>query len=86
MEIRRSASSGSATMGAGIAQVCVQAGFETVGREVDAELGERAREPIEHFLDAQRREGPAEPDERDAALGAADAHDRARRASRAATS
>jgi 3-hydroxybutyryl-CoA dehydrogenase len=37
-------------MGAGIAQVCVQRGFETVGREVSHELCERARGTIEHFL------------------------------------
>ncbi|MGH3004585.1 MAG: 3-hydroxyacyl-CoA dehydrogenase NAD-binding domain-containing protein, partial [Gaiellaceae bacterium] len=41
---------GLGTMGAGIAQVCVQAGVETVGREVSAELGERARARIDHYL------------------------------------
>ena len=33
---------GLGAMGAGIAQLCVEAGVETVGREVTAELGERA--------------------------------------------
>jgi 3-hydroxybutyryl-CoA dehydrogenase len=41
---------GLGTMGAGIAQVCIQAGVETVGREVSAELGEAARARIEHYL------------------------------------
>src|SRR2546421_449346 len=37
-------------MGAGIAQVCVQAGLDTVGREVTPELGERGRATIERYL------------------------------------
>ena len=41
---------GLGTMGAGIAQVCVQAGIETVGREVTDELCERARGLIAHYL------------------------------------
>jgi 3-hydroxyacyl-CoA dehydrogenase len=41
---------GLGTMGAGIAQVCMQAGVETVGREVSAELCERARMRAEHYL------------------------------------
>ncbi|MGH3116017.1 MAG: 3-hydroxyacyl-CoA dehydrogenase NAD-binding domain-containing protein, partial [Gaiellales bacterium] len=34
---------GLGTMGAGIAQVSVQSGFDTVGREISHELIERAR-------------------------------------------
>jgi 3-hydroxyacyl-CoA dehydrogenase len=41
---------GLGTMGAGIAQLAVEAGFETVGREVTDELGATARGRIEHFL------------------------------------
>jgi 3-hydroxybutyryl-CoA dehydrogenase len=41
---------GLGTMGAGIAQLCVEAGLETVGRDVTDELGERARGRIAHFL------------------------------------
>jgi len=41
---------GLGTMGAGIAQLAVEAGLETVGHEVTYELGERARARIEHFL------------------------------------
>ena len=36
-------------MGAGIAQIALQAGNEVVGREVTAELGEQARSRIDHF-------------------------------------
>src|SRR6266487_3673878 len=38
---------GLGTMGAGIAQLAVEAGLETVGREVIDELGEKARGRIE---------------------------------------
>ncbi len=50
MDIRKVGVVGLGTMGAGIAQVCVQAGVETVGREVTDELGEAARERIDHYL------------------------------------
>ncbi len=59
---------GLGTMGAGIAQVCVQAGIETVGREVSEELAERARERIAHYLGRGVEKGRSTPEERDAAL------------------
>jgi 3-hydroxybutyryl-CoA dehydrogenase len=55
-------------MGAGIAQLCVEAGFETVGREVTPELGEQARERIAHFLTRKVEKGLLAQDERDAAV------------------
>jgi 3-hydroxybutyryl-CoA dehydrogenase len=55
-------------MGAGIAQVCVQAGVETVGREVTDELGDAARARIEHYLSRGVEKGRLSADERDAAL------------------
>ncbi|HEV8603692.1 MAG TPA: 3-hydroxyacyl-CoA dehydrogenase family protein [Gaiellaceae bacterium] len=69
MEIRRVGVVGLGTMGAGIAQVSVQAGFETVGREVSEELCERARGTIEHYLGRAVEKGRMTQDERDAALG-----------------
>src|SRR6267143_740068 len=54
-------------MGAGIAQLCVEAGLETVGREVTPELGEKARERIGHFLTRKVEKGRLELAERDAA-------------------
>jgi len=48
---------GLGTMGAGIAQLAVEAGLETVGREVTDELGERAQTRIEHFLSRKRDKG-----------------------------
>ncbi len=69
MEIAKVAVVGLGTMGAGIAQLCVQAGFETVGREVTEELGERGRATIEHYLARGVEKGRLTQDERDAALG-----------------
>jgi 3-hydroxybutyryl-CoA dehydrogenase len=67
-EIQRVGVVGLGTMGAGIAQVCVQAGVETVGREVTAELGERARERIAHYLGRGVEKGRLSAEECDAAL------------------
>jgi 3-hydroxybutyryl-CoA dehydrogenase len=68
-EIRRVGVVGLGTMGAGIAQLCVEAGVETVGREVTDELGGRARERIAHFLMRKVEKGLLPAEERDAALG-----------------
>ncbi|HXL43461.1 MAG TPA: 3-hydroxyacyl-CoA dehydrogenase family protein [Gaiellaceae bacterium] len=68
VEVRKVGVVGLGTMGAGIAQVCVQAGIETVGREVSEELAERARERIAHYLGRGVEKGRSTPEERDAAL------------------
>ena len=69
MEIRRVGVVGLGTMGAGIAQVSVQSGHETVGREISGELNERARSTIDRYLtSAVEKERMTEAD-RDAALG-----------------
>jgi 3-hydroxybutyryl-CoA dehydrogenase len=47
-------------MGAGIAQLCVEAGIDTVGREVTSELGEKARDRIGHFLTRKVEKGQIE--------------------------
>src|SRR2546423_12360520 len=54
-------------MGAGIAQVCVQGGVEVAGREVSAELGERAAARIGHFLTRAVEKGRMEQADHDAA-------------------
>ena len=69
MEIRKVGIVGLGTMGAGIAQLCVQAGFETVGREMTPELAARGRSQIERFLDRNVEKGRMTAEERDAALG-----------------
>jgi 3-hydroxybutyryl-CoA dehydrogenase len=66
--IRKVGVVGLGTMGAGIAQVSVQSGFETVGREVTAELGERGRATIERYLGRGVEKGRMSETERDAAL------------------
>ena len=59
---------GLGAMGAGIAQLCVEAGVNTVGREVTAELGEGARERIGHFLTRKVEKGQLEQGARDEAV------------------
>ena len=49
-EIRAIGVVGLGAMGAGIAQLAIEAGYETVGREVSDELGRAAQERIAHFL------------------------------------
>ncbi len=68
MEIRTVGVVGLGTMGAGIAQVCAQAGFDVVGREVSAELAARARDAIAGRLDRAVEKGKLGGEERDAAL------------------
>jgi 3-hydroxybutyryl-CoA dehydrogenase len=67
-EISRVGVVGLGTMGAGIAQVCLQAGLEVVGREVEAELGEAARGRIDHYLSRGVEKGRLSAEDKDAAL------------------
>ena len=59
---------GLGAMGAGIAQLCVEAGVDTVGREVSRELADGARDRIAHFLTRKVEKGQLEPEARDAAV------------------
>jgi 3-hydroxybutyryl-CoA dehydrogenase len=59
---------GLGAMGAGIAQLAVEAGFETVGREVDAARGDAARARIGHFLTRKVEKGRLEQAARDEAM------------------
>src|SRR5205823_8447742 len=68
-EIRKVGVVGLGTMGAGIAQVSVQAGYETVGREVSDELGERGKATIDRYLTRGVEKERLTQDEKDAALG-----------------
>jgi 3-hydroxybutyryl-CoA dehydrogenase len=67
-EIKKVGVVGLGTMGAGIAQLAVEAGFETVGREVSMDLAESARDRIGHFLTRKVEKGTLEQAERDAAV------------------
>ena len=51
---------GLGAMGGGIAQLCVEAGIDTVGREVAIELAEGARDRIAHFLTRKVEKGQIE--------------------------
>jgi len=69
VEIRKVGVVGLGTMGAGIAQISVQSGFDTVGREVSDELAERARATIERYLARGVEKGRLSDADRDAAVG-----------------
>ena len=56
-------------MGAGIAQVSVQSGHDTVGREISDELNERARATVDRYLGRAVEKGRMSRDDKDAALG-----------------
>ncbi|HEX5449071.1 MAG TPA: 3-hydroxyacyl-CoA dehydrogenase family protein, partial [Gaiellaceae bacterium] len=51
---------GLGAMGAGIAQLAVEAGLETIGRELEAARGEAARDRIAHFLTRKVEKGQIE--------------------------
>ncbi len=59
---------GLGTMGAGIAQVALQAGHDVIGREISDELGERARQQIGHYLGRAVEKNRMSPHDRDAML------------------
>jgi 3-hydroxybutyryl-CoA dehydrogenase len=69
VEIRKVGVVGLGTMGAGIAQVSVQAGYETVGREVRDELGDRGKATIDRYLTRGVEKGRLTQEEKDAAIG-----------------
>jgi 3-hydroxybutyryl-CoA dehydrogenase len=68
VDVRRIGVVGLGAMGAGIAQVAVEAGFEVVGREVSDDLGTVAVERIGHFLTRKVEKGQRSQEERDAAV------------------
>jgi 3-hydroxybutyryl-CoA dehydrogenase len=67
-EIQRVGVVGLGAMGAGIAQLCVEAGIDTVGREVSLEVAEQGRDRIAHFLTRKVDKGRLEQGARDAAV------------------
>jgi 3-hydroxybutyryl-CoA dehydrogenase len=67
-EIRTIGVVGLGAMGAGIAQLAIEAGYETVGREVSDELGDKARQGIAHFLQRKVDKERLTEAEREAAL------------------
>jgi 3-hydroxybutyryl-CoA dehydrogenase len=59
---------GLGAMGSGIAQLAIEAGFETIGREIELARGLGARDRIAHFLTRKVEKGTLEADARDAAV------------------
>jgi 3-hydroxybutyryl-CoA dehydrogenase len=68
-EVQRIGVVGLGAMGAGIAQLGIEAGYDVVGREVTNELGGSARERIAHFLQRKVDKGRLGAEDREAALG-----------------
>jgi 3-hydroxybutyryl-CoA dehydrogenase len=60
---------GLGAMGAGIAQLAIEGGYECVGREIEAARGDAARERIGHFLTRKVEKGQLEQRARDDAMG-----------------
>ena len=69
MAIEKVAVAGCGLMGSGIAQVCAQAGFPTVVREVNEALLEKGLKGIEKNLDRQVEKGTLDAAGRAAAMG-----------------
>jgi 3-hydroxybutyryl-CoA dehydrogenase len=67
-EIQKVGVVGLGAMGAGIAQLCVEAGIDTVGREVSLELAEQARDRVGRFLTRKVEKGQLDEAARDAAV------------------
>jgi 3-hydroxybutyryl-CoA dehydrogenase len=67
-EIRTIGVVGLGAMGAGIAQLAVEAGYDVVGREVSDDLGENARGRIAHFLHRKVEKGQLGDGEDEAAV------------------
>jgi 3-hydroxybutyryl-CoA dehydrogenase len=68
MEIQTVGVVGLGTMGAGIAQVSVQSGHETVGREISDELNERAHATIDRYLARAVEKGRMSETDKEAAF------------------
>jgi 3-hydroxybutyryl-CoA dehydrogenase len=60
---------GLGAMGSGIAQLAVEAGLDTVGREVELARAEAARDGIAHFLTRKVEKGRLDQTARDDAVG-----------------
>jgi len=67
-EVRTIGVVGLGAMGAGIAQVAIEAGFDVVGREVSNDLCDVAAGRIGHFLTRKVEKGQLEAEARDAAV------------------
>jgi 3-hydroxybutyryl-CoA dehydrogenase len=59
---------GLGTMGGGIAQVAIQAGYDVVGREISEDLCDAACRRIKHFLGRAVEKGKMTAEQRDTAL------------------
>ena len=67
-ELRTVGVVGLGAMGSGIAQLAIEAGFDTVGHEIDLERAEAARDRIAHFLTRKVEKGLLDQDVRDLAV------------------
>ena len=68
-EIKQVGVLGCGLMGSGIAQVCAQAGYDTIVREVSDELCERGLGGITKQLGKAVEKGKMSPEDRDAITG-----------------
>lgn len=69
MEIKKVGVVGCGAMGAGIAQVCAQAGYDTLVSETKKELLDKGLASIDKFLDKSIEKGKISQPDKDAIVG-----------------
>lgn len=68
MDVKKVMVVGAGIMGSGIAQTCIEHGFETILADVSKEYAEGGRAKIEHFLQRKIEKGKIQQAEKDKAL------------------
>lgn len=69
MDVKKVMVVGAGIMGSGIAQVCIEHGFQTVLTDMSKELADKGRDKINHFLQRKIEKGKITQEEKDKAMG-----------------
>lgn len=68
MSVKKIMLVGAGIMGSGIAQTCIEHGFETILADVSKEFAEKGKAKIDHFLQRKIEKGKATQEEKDKAM------------------